>query len=163
LRDILQWDNVLDDAINRMINTRRTCNLILGVGDGKSAQFRGMEYSYSVLYVMDDKNMRPYNDSWHPRIPNMVYWGMDWDCPSFNKVLSDQLKTYDGMITPEVTIANITSVESSGNNHLAIYDLTNSFLYVSFAAAHSNAGPAEAYSRQFTKFDVKALFRETRP
>ena len=35
LRDILQFDNTLDDAINRMANTERTCNLILGVGDGK--------------------------------------------------------------------------------------------------------------------------------
>jgi exportin-7 len=26
LRDILQWDVTIDDAINRMINTRRTCS-----------------------------------------------------------------------------------------------------------------------------------------
>ncbi len=29
-RDILQFDNTVDDAINRMINERRTCNLIIG-------------------------------------------------------------------------------------------------------------------------------------
>jgi len=78
LRDILQFDNTIDDAINRMINARRTCNLILGVGDGKESEFRGMEYSYSVLEVMDDQNLRPYNETWHPRIPEVVYWGMDW-------------------------------------------------------------------------------------
>lgn len=37
-----------------------------------------MEYSYSVLNVMDDQNLMPFNDTWHPRIADIVYWGMDW-------------------------------------------------------------------------------------
>jgi isopenicillin-N N-acyltransferase-like protein len=76
LRDILQYDYTLDDATNRMINTRRTCDLILGVGDGKLGYFSGYEYSYSVLNVFNPLNMEPYNQTWHPRIPNIVYWGM---------------------------------------------------------------------------------------
>ena len=35
LRDILQFDNTLTDSMTRMTNAHRTCNLILGVGDGK--------------------------------------------------------------------------------------------------------------------------------
>jgi len=35
LRDILQFDETLTDSMNRMTNAHRTCNLILGVGDGK--------------------------------------------------------------------------------------------------------------------------------
>ena len=35
LRDILQFDQTLDDAVSRMADTRRTCDLILGVGDAK--------------------------------------------------------------------------------------------------------------------------------
>ncbi len=87
----MQYDNVLDDAINRMINTHRTCgnklfissrfyvaDLMLGVGDGKTNEFRGFQYSYSVLNVFDDQNLMPYNETWHPRINDIVYWGMDW-------------------------------------------------------------------------------------
>ena len=37
---------------------------------------RGIEYSDSVLDVMDDYNMRPTNDTWHFKIPEMVYWGV---------------------------------------------------------------------------------------
>lgn len=33
-------------------------------------------------------------------------------------------------------------------------------LYVSFAAPHNVGGPVEAYSRQFTQFDVKTLLNE---
>jgi len=161
LRDILQFDDVLDDAINRMINARRTCNLILGVGDGKTSSFRGMQYSYSVLNVMDDANLRPNNSTWHPRIKDIVYWGMDWDCPSFNLVLSGQLKKYYGQITPEIAIKYLTSIEMSGDNHLAYYNLNDMIIYVSFAAPNSVTGPSGAYARQFTMLNATALMTET--
>ena len=35
LRDILQFDRTLDDAIKHINGSARTCDLILGVGDGK--------------------------------------------------------------------------------------------------------------------------------
>jgi len=158
LRDILQFDSVLDDAINRMINARRTCDLILGVGDGKTGTFRGMQYSYSVLNVFDDKNMRPNNNTWHAKLQDIVYWGMDWDCPGYNFVLGSLLKEYYGKLTPEVAIKYISSVENSGDNHIAIYDLTNMIMYVSFASPHGVGGPDSAYARQYTKFDVNKLF-----
>jgi len=163
LRDILQFDNTIDDAINRMINARRTCNLILGVGDGKESEFRGMEYSYSVLEVMDDQNLRPYNETWHPRIPEVVYWGMDWDCPSYNYVLSGQIKKYYGKITAEIAIQYLTSVEKTGDNHLAFYDFANEMLYVSFAAPFFVGGQVPAYARQFTKIDFNSLWNEKAP
>jgi len=163
LRDILQWDVTVDDAINRMINAHRTCDLILGVGDGKIPEFRGMEYSYSVLNVFNDMNLKPDNKTWHPKIKDVVYWGMDWDCPSYNYVLSGQLKKYYGQITPEIAIEFLTAVEQSGDNHLIFYDLVNMQIYVSFAAQFNVGGPTGGYARQFTKFDVQALFNETQP
>ena len=35
LRDILQFDKTLDEAMDRISNAHRTCYLILGVGDWK--------------------------------------------------------------------------------------------------------------------------------
>ena len=37
---------------------------------------RGFEYSSSVFKVFDDENLEPYNQTWHPRIKDIVYWGM---------------------------------------------------------------------------------------
>ena len=64
LRDILQFDATLSDSMSRITNAHRTCDLILGVGDGKVSfltsvisdgmythqidSFRGVEYSKSV-------------------------------------------------------------------------------------------------------------------
>lgn len=89
---MLQFDQTLDDAINHIANAHRTCDLILGVGDGKvrvgtlcdgkersasihffnfptpqpNGGFRGIEYSYSVANFFDDQNMEPTAE-WHPR------------------------------------------------------------------------------------------------
>lgn len=46
---------------------------------------------------------------------------MDWICPAYNLVLSQQLQKYYGQITPQLAITNITAVEQSGDNHLAYY------------------------------------------
>jgi isopenicillin-N N-acyltransferase-like protein len=87
LRDILQFDKTIDDTIARMKRTQRTCNLILGVGDGKAGYFRGFQYGHSVINVVNDTHPLPKNDTWHPAIENAVYWGMDWYCPAFHSRL----------------------------------------------------------------------------
>ena len=92
LRDILQWDKTLNESISRLKSTKRTCNLILGVGDGKSNEFRSFQYSHSVLNVINDTNLLPKNDTWHPEVENVVYHAMDWLCPAFNIRLYDLLK-----------------------------------------------------------------------
>ena len=42
--------------------------------------------------------------------------GMDWECPSFNYVLGQQLTKYWGNITAPNAILGISSVEQSGDN-----------------------------------------------
>jgi len=105
----------------------------------------------------------PYNETWHPRIPNIVYWGMDWICPGYNLVLSELLQKYYGQISPELAVQKISAPEQSGDNHLAYYDLTNMQIYVSFAGGHAVAGDPAAYNRQFTKMDAQTLFNEPHP
>jgi isopenicillin-N N-acyltransferase-like protein len=75
LRDILQWDLTLNDSINRIKTAKRTCSLILGVGDGKMGQFRSFQYSSSDANVIDDINFIPKNDTWHAPLKNVVYHG----------------------------------------------------------------------------------------
>jgi len=162
LRDILQFDTTLQQALNRITNTKRTCDLILGVGDGKIPAFRGVAYSSEKLTVMDDTNQLPLA-SWHPRIPDIVYWGMDWVCVGDNILLSKQIQTFYGNISGHVAVAELAAVQGSGSNHLAYYDLTNLVVWVSFAAPHGVGGPVGAFARQFTLLDAKALFAVPRP
>ena len=95
LRDVLQWDNHLEESMSRMQNSSRTCNLILGVGDGKITPsedgevipFHAIQYSHSVANIQTDKNMMPHNDTWHSRIDQMIYHAMDWECPGYSVVM----------------------------------------------------------------------------
>ena len=167
LRDILQFDNTLDDSINHIKNAHRTCDLILGVGDGKpqqnksSAPFRGIQYSHSVANFFDDTNMLPKNDTWHARIPNMVYYGMDWLCPGYSVVLHRQLKAYHGKLTPENTVKNVVPIVQTGDLHVVISDLTNMNMFVANARGSSETGPLKAFDRQFVKLDMKEMFATT--
>eukprot|EP00163_Fabomonas_tropica_P005812 TRINITY_DN15443_c0_g1_i2.p1 TRINITY_DN15443_c0_g1~~TRINITY_DN15443_c0_g1_i2.p1 ORF type:complete len:491 (+),score=120.25 TRINITY_DN15443_c0_g1_i2:84-1556(+) len=163
LREILQYDNSIDDATNRMIAAPRTCDLILGVGDGQQGIMRGYEYSYSTLKVIGPNNLQPVNSTWHKPIEDVVYFGMDWDCPSFNMVLHDAIQKSYGQISPTTGAQHVSATEMSGDNHLAYYDLTAMQIMVSFASPHNVGGPAEAYARQYASFDAKALLAVTPP
>jgi len=163
LRDILQFDNSIDDSINRLANTDRTCNLLFGVSDGKAdkVKFRGFQYDSTVMKVFDDQNLLP-NATWHPRIQDVVYWGMDWNCPGFNSVLYQQLTKFYGNITVENTIRHILPTMQTGDTHAVIYDLTNNFMYYA-SCGPENTPRRDAYDRPFTKIDMAKLFKEPKP
>jgi len=72
LRDILQFDETGLDGLSRLASANRTCDLILGVGDGKAKTFNSVQYSHSVCNIMDDRNLKPVA-SWHEPITNVVY------------------------------------------------------------------------------------------
>jgi hypothetical protein len=161
-RYILQYSETLDDALSFISNIDRTCRLVLGVGDGKLSTARMIEYAHSRVTFFDDKNLQPLAD-WHPRIPNVVYLGMDWLCPSRQYKLYQQIMYQYGQITPESTIKNITSVAKTGDLHVAVYDLTDNIMYVANARATNETGPFEAYKRQFVKMDLNVEFARTLP
>jgi hypothetical protein len=58
--------------------------------------------------------MQPVYD-WHPRMENVVYYGMDWLCPGYTKVLSEQLTLHHGNITAENAISDIVAYTQTGN------------------------------------------------
>ena len=45
LRDVLQFSDSLESGIQRITDANRTCNLIIGLGDGEEGMVNGIEYS----------------------------------------------------------------------------------------------------------------------
>lgn len=164
-RDMLQFDNSLDEAITNLENTNRTCNLILGVGDGKNSIVNGVEYSGYTLQPYSDQDLLPSNDTWHPVIEDVVYNGMDWNCPGYDEVLADQLNKYHGHIDEVVAVRNILPTVQTGDLHIAVYDLTDMNMHVSFCrkADAPEDEPHYAYERQFTRLHMNELFAEPKP
>jgi len=151
LRDILQFDMTLDDAINRMANAARTCNIYLGIGDGNQRQFRLFEYGWSELLVFN-----PLNTPFTPRIPDIVYRGVNQDC------LSQQLQKYSAQhnVTAINTIRDVVSISKTGDLHIAVYDHNHMIMYVANARSTKETGPLPAYNRQFVQFNMNALFSQ---
>jgi len=98
------------------------------------------------------------NEDWHPRLDQMVYYGMDWLCPGYSEVLGKQLSSFHGKLTPENTISDVVAITQTGDLHIAIYDLTDNFMFVSNAKKNESPGPKMAYDRQFVKFNMTSLF-----
>ena len=80
LRDMLQFNSTGDEALKTMQDADRTCNLILGVGDGKpeSQVFHGVSSDAGKLTVYTDTYLEPQVndegvDMTHPTIENVVY------------------------------------------------------------------------------------------
>ena len=137
------------EATQRILQARRTVDLILGVGrdareEGNAARFAGYQYSHTAVRVFDDTNMTPWNssaDTWHPRIPDTVYWGMDWICPNDNKMLGDALRRLHGNITAE-TCSRRLRVPMNGRVWVAVCGLHASvcllWSQIDVAAKHCN-------------------------
>lgn len=157
LRDILQFDNSLDEAITRVKNAPRTTSLMYGIGDGDFGQLRGLQTSHTLCNVYDPDNLEPLTEA-HQRIEDIVYWGMSWNVPEFDKPLHDKLVEHYGKINAEVTINDILPFVRTGNLQAVVYDLTAMKIWVANARADEETGPLEAYNRQYIEFDMKDLF-----
>ncbi len=65
-----------------MGETAKTCNLILGVGDGKkqTSSFKSYAVSHKTFEVVDENNFIPKDETYHPIVQDVVYHAMDWTC-----------------------------------------------------------------------------------
>lgn len=157
LRDVLTTSKSAEEAILAIQNANRTCNLIIGVGDGKSKTVTGIQYSGYVAQPYRDFNMLPVNATWHPVVANTSYNAMDWLCPNYDSVMAQQLAQYSSTssISPASIIRHILPTVQTGSLHVAVYDLEESYMYLSFM---NSTGPEFAYQKQFTVLPMKDLF-----
>merc|ERR1711916_199212 len=135
----------------------------MGGGKRQGGYGYAFEYSYSVVDIMTPANMRPDNSTWHFKIPDVVYYCMDWICPGYNRVMGTQLRKNHGMLTAASAISDVLSVTNSGNTHAAVYDLTAGDIFVSFGHAGFplNATANKACHLPYTYFNLQKLFSET--
>lgn len=155
----------VESAVAYIQNANRTCNLIIGVGDGEAGMVNGIEYSGYVAIPYSDQDLLPSNETWHPVIDDVVYNGMDWNCPNYDTVLATQLQKFHGSLTEVNIIHDVLPTVQTGDLHAAVYDLTDSKMHVSFMrkADADVSEPHYAYERQFTRLDMKSIFNEPRP
>eukprot|EP01127_Copromyxa_protea_P004456 TRINITY_DN14317_c0_g1_i1.p1 TRINITY_DN14317_c0_g1~~TRINITY_DN14317_c0_g1_i1.p1 ORF type:complete len:423 (-),score=87.84 TRINITY_DN14317_c0_g1_i1:40-1308(-) len=159
LRDILQWDKSVDDAINRVNHADRTCSIFIGVGDPEH-KFRVMEYAYEGVTVYDDRNFPSYPG--HPRREGLVFVNKHVQ-PSNHPCLGDFLDTFYGNIDYSVLI-QAAAHHKTGDTHAAIYDFGNDHLYVTLASIYDPVnGAVPAYNREWSRLTMSDLWKEAIP
>jgi len=163
-RDILQFDESVNDAIKRIENAHRTCSLFLGLGDHHN-NFKVVEYSYERVEIFGDDTPFPGYEPTpeeHPLIKNVVYVDKSTQ-PNHNPCLGSLLQKYYGNIDMKAYI-NVVSLLQSGELHVGIYDYQKNNILVSVATQlvpYPPPNPAlivPAYDRQFIQLDANALF-----
>lgn len=145
-------------AMRMMTDANRTCRLVLGVADGAEKNSVLAQYSGSSVNFYTPENLQPWT-SWHPRIQDTVFLAMDWHCVAFNQHMSEKLQQLRGKLTAEIGAKEVTSYVLSGSLHVAWMSHSDQVWYVANARKDSvTSGELDAYTRQFTRIDMKPLF-----
>lgn len=162
LRDILQYDVDVDSALTRIANARRTCSIFAGVGDGSSNRFKIIEYSYESITILNDQNFPTYPN--HPLMNGLV-WVDKHTQPSQDPCMTQLLENYYGSLSSEVFYRNITAQFQTGDTQVVVYDYAADMIYVSNCGVYDPTTKINlpAYDRQFTRFDMQAMWNEPRP
>lgn len=95
----------------------------------------------------------------HPRLEDVVYWGMSWNVPRYDQPLHARLKANHGKINAEVVIKDILPRVGTGNLQATVYDLTAQKIWTANARADGESGPLNAYQRMFVEVDMQAVFK----
>ncbi|EGG23749.1 acid ceramidase-like protein [Cavenderia fasciculata] len=165
LRDMLQYDNTVQEAITRIQDAHRTCSIFLGIGSNSTMTADVVEYSYSYVNIFNDTTPFPgYKPSppQHPILKDIVYVDRHPQ-PSSDPCLASLLQTYYGAISP-LNIIDTVSQSQTGDLHIAIYDYYNNQMYVSVAATTVTDYPfppgtviSPAFANQFIQLDMNTL------
>lgn len=154
LRDTLQFATDMDSALTGLVNTARTCSIHVGIGDSKTGQFRGVEYSAKQLNIYNWMTQPVYPQ--HPRLDSVVYWDKHPQ-PTHSYCLGALLQKYHGQISVENAIQTMAAA-TTGNVQAAVFDFSRNMVYVAYERQDGLPGPKFAYQRTFIQFDMNQLF-----
>jgi len=158
LRDTLTTANMAA-ALSSMETANRTCAIHVGVGDATTNTFRGVTMAKRAFDVYTDTTL---NYTEHPALAGVVYWDKHAQ-PSHHWCLGQLLQASYGNLNA-ATLLNVSAAGATGNMHSATFDYQNLVAYFAVARRTTNSvGPLNAYARQWTRLDVRALFQEAPP
>lgn len=158
LRDVLQFADNMDSALEMISNAKRTCAIHVGVGDSNSGSLSWVKYAAHAFEVYDDTNQLDTPD--HPRMKNLVY--VDKSSKQTSRCYSSQLQEYYGKIGVASLIREIIPISQTGDTQSAVMDIGNMRTYVAYSAylEGGEKGPLYAYDRQYVEVDLKRAFTE---
>lgn len=151
LRDVLQFSKTIDDALNNLNTTARTCSVYLGIGSSVNNTYRIIEYSETEFNVYDDTNWHFGNT--HPKATGMIWKAYHDDKTCFKNHFEPKY----GKITPEDVWRYVAPRSETGDSQVIVMDFSNNNIY----AMYPNPVTHEpGYQRPAIRIDLSPHFAE---
>lgn len=161
IRDIVQFAQTKEQAVEIAQNASRTWSVWLGVGDYASQSFIAMNYQ------MD--SARPYDDKTLPSLTNQTgFPGVAYidkhPQPSTHPDMPQLVKQFYGNITAENVAQNFPRLMHSGDVHTAVYDFGRKQALLQIGSTdESGAFTRLACDAPVLAFDMEDLWNEPQP
>eukprot|EP00744_Colponema_vietnamica_P012483 GILI01017519.1.p1 GENE.GILI01017519.1~~GILI01017519.1.p1 ORF type:complete len:436 (+),score=90.74 GILI01017519.1:30-1310(+) len=162
LRNVLEHTVTIDQALDLISGSNRTCAIHVGVGSTSDNEFRGLEIAAKAFNVY---NSTSPSMGWegHPIIPGVLYWDKGVQ-PSKNACLGDLINMHYGNITAEILALQISPIAKTGDFHTVAFDYEGKIAFIANSRkTFVTDGEDVAYMRQFTRVDMGQLFNEPSP
>jgi hypothetical protein len=157
MHDALMTEVTTSGVLSRLAAANRTVNLILGLSDLSTSPV-GAQYSANALRPCGPTTLEPRAE-WHPPIADMVWWAMDWNCPTFDSVMGRLLSVHHGSLDGTTIVRKIFPVVNTGNLHVVVHDVHEGTLLLA-NARHTNvsSGELDAYKRTYSVIPLEMLW-----
>ena len=151
LRDVLQFSKTIDDALDNLNQTDRTCGIYLGIGSSVNNTYRLLEYSETIFNVYDDNNWK--NDKNHPRMEGMIWKAYIDDKPCFR----NHFEPNYGKVTPEMIYRYVAPRAETGDSQVIVMDFSNDVIYANYP---NPVTCQPGFQRPTIKIDLAPRFKE---
>lgn len=160
MREMLQFANSTQDAIDYARAADRTWSVFLGFGDSEN-NFDVLEYRHESVDVFDWHNISNITDS--VQIPDITFVDRHPQPTHEPDMMPTILKEHYGNLSVE-TIAQLPQqLGPTGDVHVAIYDYPNHKMLMSVGlvdenGTYGNNNEGMACNRPFLRFDLDSLW-----
>ena len=151
LRDVMQFSKTIDDAINLLNETKRTCGVYLGIGSSVNNTYRIVEYAAKTFNVYDDTNWHFGNT--HPKYPGMIWKAYVDGKPCF----ANHFVPKYGKITPEDIWRYAAPRAETGDSQVIVMDFSNNHIYAMYP---NPVTQQPGFQRPPIKIDLTPRFNE---
>ncbi len=151
LRDTLQFSKTIDDALNALNQTDRTCSVYLGLGSSVNNTYRLIQYAETQLDVFDDTNWK--NDANHPRKEGMIWKAYKDDKSCFAEHFLPQY----GKITAELIWKKVAPRSETGDSQVIVMDFSNDNIYAMYPNPVTHE---KGYNRPCIRIQLRDRFNE---
>ena len=160
IRDVLQFAETKEKAVEMTQAAKRTWSVWLGFGDHASQQFEAVLYDEEQALALNDSTLPALTGESYQR--DVAYIDKHPQ-PSTTDEMANLVKKFYGNMTAEIVAQEFPSAMQSGDVHTAVYDMGNRRAFIARGTTDAAGSFVQyAYQAPIFAFDMDNLWNEIR-